>query len=468
MADTFQSSQSAVRKLVADDLIKAYASLSQIYGGGSSQGDWRDTTFGDLQTGDHVILDPTFCGLTRINLTRWISPYNWVVDDSKDSPVYNGKYGQSNGVVRRSSTRTLIYISWKTSGHWEFNDPTGDILSRKIYLYGLVLQNLYLNQTQPVQQVSSTVIPAGKSIASTDSETIEEVKPDPPKNPITFDDVILSKKKKNQILEAIEQINHYDLIYNQWGFGDKIDKGRGIPLLFFGPPGTGKTMMGQAIANKFGYKLTVVTTAEIQSSTPGGAERAIKSFFKAAKDDGHTILLWDECDSLIFDRTGAGPILAAEVNAVLMEIEKYHGIVIFTTNRIDSLDEAFERRLALKMEFPMPTAKQRLKIWKNMYPERAPLAKDITWENISQVEMSGGHIKNVVLKSARRAALGSKLITNDIIWDCIEEEVESRDQYHDARKSVPRAIGPEIGMGKQDNQNGITIDRAKDMFGGNQ
>jgi AAA+ superfamily predicted ATPase len=269
------------------------------------------------------------------------------------------------------------------------------------------------------------------------------------KGNVDFDTVILAKDKKQQIIDAISQVDNHKLIFEDWGFNEVFEKGTAISLLFYGPPGTGKTLMAQAIADRYGRKLRLVSTAEIETPEPGGAERNLKKYFEEAQQD-NAVLLFDECDSLITDRSRVGMILAAQINALLTELERYTGIVIFTTNRLGALDPAFDRRLSLKLEFPMPDAKHRVAIWQRMFPKKAPLAKDIRWEDLAEVPIAGGHIKNVVLKAARKAAAaGLKEITDDILWDCLEKEVESLESYKDALNSHNPFMGrPLPGQGR--------------------
>lgn len=223
-----------------------------------------------------------------------------------------------------------------------------------------------------------------------------------PKVKVSFESVVMPDHKREQILEALEQINQAELIFDVWGFGETIEKGRGVSMLFYGPPGTGKTLMAQAIADKFDYKLKVLSTADIESSVPGEAERNIRKYFTEGKDD-KSIILFDECDSLIYSRQSVGAILGAQINELLSQLERFDGITIFTTNRLGTLDEAVNRRLALKLEFAMPTRAERAEIWKRMMPKKAPLG-EIDWHKLAVVELTGGYIKNAVLRAARMAA----------------------------------------------------------------
>lgn len=298
----------------------------------------------------------------------------------------------------------------------------------------------------------------------------------PRENIVDFDSVVMEEKKKRQILEALEQVNQSDLIFKTWGFAKTMEKGKGVSMLFFGPPGTGKTLMGQAIADKLNYDLRIVGVAEIETAEPGGAERNIKAIFDKAT--GKTILFFDECDSLIFDRSQAGMILGATINQLLTSLERFEGITIFTTNRLETLDEAVNRRLALKLEFSMPTAEQRVDIWKRMFPAEAPLDKDIEWEKLASVEMAGGYIKNAVLRAARIAATAKledskKKIKMEHLVRALQEEGVSMYNFQKAKEKFnrPTMVGNshrDIAHTGGSLQIQRSMDILKDTLGGNE
>jgi AAA+ superfamily predicted ATPase len=289
------------------------------------------------------------------------------------------------------------------------------------------------------------------------------------KTKVDFDTVIIADEKRAQILEALEQVNQMDLIFNKWGFGDTIEKGKGVSMLFYGPPGTGKTLMAQAIANKLEYKLRVISTADIESSAPGEAERNIRKHFKDAKG-GKTILLFDECDSLIYTRQNVGPILSAQINELLSQIERFDGITLFTTNRLGTLDEAVNRRLALKLEFAMPSPEERAEIWKRMFPKQAPLDSKIDWMLLAEFEITGGYIKNAVLRAARMAATEKipdekKKIMMKHLKKALRYELESMMEFEDARAVESGKVG-HMNRGKVavgNSNGGRTIERTVEM-----
>jgi len=238
---------------------------------------------------------------------------------------------------------------------------------------------------------------------------------------LKVDTVIIEKEKKEHIKEALSQREHYDKLFNEWGFKEVFEKGTGISMLFYGPPGTGKTMMCEAISNEVKMPMLVVSSAEIETSTPGGAERNIKKFFQMAKGeipvqtgigvDGvpifgkqeEHVLVFDECDSLVSSRSKVGMIVASQINVLLQEIEHFNGVLLFTTNRLIKLDSALESRLSVKIEFPKPNKRVRKGIWKRLIPKKAPIAKDVDFNELSKLQITGRNIKNIILGAARLA-----------------------------------------------------------------
>lgn len=221
----------------------------------------------------------------------------------------------------------------------------------------------------------------------------------------SFEKLILPQKEKDEIIAVMKQQQNQSKLFTEWGLAETIEYGKGMTFLFYGTPGTGKTWGANCIAKTLGKKLHVISAAEIQSSEPGAANRNLQEAFKKAKDG---VLLLDECDSLITSRNDVGMVLASEINTLLTEIEKTEGVVVLTTNRADTLDEALERRISLIIEFPFPNQEMRKQIWEKLLPEKMPRGKYATVEKLSEYNLSGGQIKNVILQAARLAVADEK------------------------------------------------------------
>lgn len=252
------------------------------------------------------------------------------------------------------------------------------------------------------------------------------------------------------IQESLSQTNkeNEELIFEKWGFGSILEKGKGIAMLFHGYPGTGKTLTAEAIAQHLGRELKIIGSAEVMSAEPGGTERAIKQFFAYAKTN-NCVLLFDECDSLIYNRQRVGMIIAAEINCLLGEIERFDGVCLFTTNNTPVLDKAFERRLSFKVEFPKPTKELRMKIWQRMFPKKEAIGEDIDFSLLSKYVITGGQIKNIVLNAARRACFLKRThVSMDDIIVAIKREESGQNAFNKVERGMINDIiaNSELGM----------------------
>ena len=224
----------------------------------------------------------------------------------------------------------------------------------------------------------------------------------------TWADLVLPEDATLEIREFISRVKHRRTVYERWGFGRKVAKGLGLSALFSGPPGTGKTMVAGLIAEELKLDLYQVDLSKVTSKWIGETEKNLAELFDAA-EAGHAILLFDEADSLFAKRTevksSVDRYANLEVNYLLQRMESFAGITILTTNNDAAIDEAFRRRLSLKVDFPVPEHDERLKLWRTMLPAEASVGTDIDFATLAyKYEMSGGYIKNAALRAAFLAA----------------------------------------------------------------
>jgi len=226
----------------------------------------------------------------------------------------------------------------------------------------------------------------------------------------TFDDVILPPATRSALEKALAQVTQHDLIFRRWGLGERHTTGLALAFNFAGPPGTGKTICAEAIANSLGRELMVVRYAELESMWMGETPKNVAAIFRTARKE-EAVLLFDEADAIATRRSAAVDHgFQRESNSVvsvlLQELEHYTGVVIFATNLAANFDPAFERRIRTHVLFEMPGEKERERIWQvQLHPMRTPLAADVDFRALArQYEVSGGDIQNAVLKAALAAA----------------------------------------------------------------
>jgi SpoVK/Ycf46/Vps4 family AAA+-type ATPase len=196
-----------------------------------------------------------------------------------------------------------------------------------------------------------------------------------------------------------------------------------------GPPGTGKTMVAGLIAQELGLDLYQVDLSRVTSKYIGETEKNLATLFDAA-ECGHAVLLFDEADSLFAKRTEVRSsndrYANLEVGYLLQRIESFTGIALLTTNHESSIDEAFRRRLALHVRFPLPDEQHRERLWRSMLPVQAETAADIDFSRLAHdFEMTGGYIKNAALRAAYLAADEGRPIGMNHLWRAARSEYES-------------------------------------------
>jgi len=207
--------------------------------------------------------------------------------------------------------------------------------------------------------------------------------------------------------------------FEEFGVGATIKKGTGLTALFYGPPGTGKSMLADAVASYVGKKLLVVESQKILGRYIGDSEKAIHRMFEAAKKND-VVMLIDEADSMLYNRGSASRSWEVSfVNVMLQEIERFEGVVIFTTNLDAVLDPAVERRIALKIKFDLPSEEERDQLWRGHIPPNVAPAADVDFSQLAKTyKFSGGSIKNAMLNALRR--LGSRnekiLTMSDLVF----------------------------------------------------
>jgi SpoVK/Ycf46/Vps4 family AAA+-type ATPase len=226
----------------------------------------------------------------------------------------------------------------------------------------------------------------------------------------TLADVVLPPQTRRTLEQALAEVRNHTLIFSRWGLGERHASGRGLAFNFAGPPGTGKTICAEAIAHELGMKLLVVDYAEAESMWIGETPKNVVAAFRAAAEK-NAVLFFDEADAIATRRSAGAPLRSDReanltVNVLLRELEAFNGIVIFATNLAANFDRAFERRIRTHVLFEMPGVEERARIWQlQIHPEKTPLAPDVEFRELAErYAVSGGDIKNAVIKAAAAAA----------------------------------------------------------------
>lgn len=177
----------------------------------------------------------------------------------------------------------------------------------------------------------------------------------------------------------------------------------GVRALFVGPSGTGKTMAAGWLARKLGLPLYRVDLASIISKYIGETEKNLAQLLARA-ERAEVVLLFDEADSLFGKRTDVKEandrFANAQTNYLLQRIESFDGITILTSNSRSRFDEAFTRRLDMIIDFPLPGPEERRSLWQSHLGSNHSLDQKTLNQLAAVADLSGGHIRNVVLTAA--------------------------------------------------------------------
>jgi hypothetical protein len=247
--------------------------------------------------------------------------------------------------------------------------------------------------------------------------------------PHRFTDLVLPAAELRQLAAVVDRCRHARQVFERWGLGAKVGHPPGVAALLSGPPGTGKTMAAGVIAAELGYRLMQVDLARVVSKYLGETEANLAALFDAA-DGGGVALLFDEADSLFGRRTEVTSAhdrhANMETNFILQRLESFAGLVLLTTNHEDAIDPAVQRRLAAHVRVPLPAAHERRRIWRGLLDGAAPCAPDLDLARLAaEVPLSGGYIKNAVLRAAFAAAAAGAPISQAMLDDAAEHELAS-------------------------------------------
>ncbi|VTS29823.1 DNA-binding protein [Streptococcus pseudoporcinus] len=225
-----------------------------------------------------------------------------------------------------------------------------------------------------------------------------------------FDKLVLSKRTQKQIDSIITKIMNYDLLYNKFGLSE-IDSSNGRTLInLYGPPGTGKSFAAEAIAYKLNKKIVRANYSEIESKYVGETPKNIKAIFEVARRED-AILIFDEADSILGKRLSSitqstDHAVNVAKSVMLLEMDQFSGITIFTTNFGKNYDSAFVRRIIGHIKFELPDSNERENILNSLIPDKLPISISREEKGIIVAKtegFSGGDLLNLIIYASSSA-----------------------------------------------------------------
>eukprot|EP00581_Thalassiosira_minuscula_P016724 CAMPEP_0183727964 /NCGR_PEP_ID=MMETSP0737-20130205/26864_1 /TAXON_ID=385413 /ORGANISM="Thalassiosira miniscula, Strain CCMP1093" /LENGTH=906 /DNA_ID=CAMNT_0025959753 /DNA_START=82 /DNA_END=2802 /DNA_ORIENTATION=+ len=293
-----------------------------------------------------------------------------------------------------------------------------------------------------------------------DPSTLRENKVEVPD--VKWEDIGGLEDTKRDLQEMVRYPIEHRGLFEKFG----MEASRGV--LFYGPPGCGKTLMAKAIANECGANFISVKGPELLNAWFGGSEANVRDLFDKARAASPCILFFDEMDSIARARgSGGGSSDTSDrvINQILSEIDGIGSgktlFIIGATNRPDILDPGIMRpgRLDQLIYIPLPDYESRISIFKANL-RKSPVAEDITFELLADVTdgFSGADITEICQRAAKNAIRES--ITAEIerqrrveAGEMTQEEADAlpdavpcitRAHFEDSMSKARRSVTPDI------------------------
>ncbi|MFL4470095.1 ATP-binding protein [Tateyamaria armeniaca] len=223
--------------------------------------------------------------------------------------------------------------------------------------------------------------------------------------PFDRTDLHLPDGVSDQLDEFLYEAKTRNAFWEDPGARRLFPRGVGLIGLMSGPPGTGKTMAAQVIANELGLDLFRIDVATMIDKYIGETAKRLKRLFARASEI-NAVLLFDEADALFARRTDTKDSLDKHSNAdtsyLLQLVEDYPGVALLATNKRQQIDDAFVRRIRYVFYLPRPERAERLAIWQQVVsvlasPQQAADLRPDLERLASDLPMTGAQIKNAAL-----------------------------------------------------------------------
>jgi len=255
-----------------------------------------------------------------------------------------------------------------------------------------------------------------------------------------FSELVLPDDVIDTLRDMIAMVRERSQILERWGYQRHLGISRGVSSLFSGEPGTGKTMAASVVASELGLELVRIDLSAVVSKYVGETEKNLARIFDEAQD-AHAMLLFDEADSLFGKRTkletAQDRFANLEVNYILQRMESFDGVSVLTTNAEAAIDPALQRRLNFRIRFPEPEVDERAKLWRQLLPPSSGLHDRVDFHAIAErFDMTGGYIKNAVVRAAVIAARAGRAMVAEDLW------LGAHHEYVEMGKVMPHPSSP--------------------------
>jgi hypothetical protein len=257
-----------------------------------------------------------------------------------------------------------------------------------------------------------------------------------------LDELVLSETTRSGLELLLAHARHSAAAMTDWSGA----RGRGVVALLHGPSGTGKTAAAEALGAELGREVWAVDLAQVVSKWLGETQRNLDRVLSEGSRAA-AILLFDEADGLFGRRAEVSDArdryANLEIDHLLQRVELHDGIVLLTSNRPAAIDDAFARRLRLRIRFDLPDHGQRTVIWQRQLAG-VNVADDLDVADVARTELTGGAIRAAALTARVLAIDADEPIDRGHLQLAVQSELEKV-----GRRFETRAPTIDAGTGRQ-------------------
>lgn len=250
-----------------------------------------------------------------------------------------------------------------------------------------------------------------------------------------FQQLVLPEDKKELVQALVDEHTRRTTDPKSAGFDDIVKgKGRGLILVLHGPPGVGKTLTAECVAEFSKRPLYIVSSGDLGTHSTVLDEKLGRALDLAST--WKAVLLIDEADVFLERRSLHDMERNSLVSIFLRALEYYSGILFMTTNRVRTFDDAFKSRIHVPLRYDELPHHSRVKIWKNFMESIGDAAEnldDAAYDELAQGRLNGRQIKNVIgtaksLAAHKKKKLGYQQLKQVMeIQKAFERELDGAD-----------------------------------------
>ncbi|KAG9690199.1 P-loop containing nucleoside triphosphate hydrolase protein, partial [Aureobasidium melanogenum] len=238
-----------------------------------------------------------------------------------------------------------------------------------------------------------------------------------------FDQLVLAPRQKKLVQALVTE--H---ICQKSDFDDIIKgKGKGLVLVLHGPPGVGKTLTAECVAERCKRPLYVVSSGDLGTDSFTLDQRLTQILDMAST--WRAVLLIDEADVFLERRSLHDMERNALVSIFLRVLEYYQGILFLTSNRVDTFDDAFKSRIHVPLKYTGLDTSSRKQIWKNFLDkaeggEEGSVVDEEGLDKLAVHDLNGRQIKGIVRTATSLARYDNKKLDLETLEQVVEIQMD--------------------------------------------